>query len=237
MVSRKIKGFLAMVVGLFAVLLLVEEGAQAFQTNTCPSCRQLQKSTTTRRHIVGVETIGIALVSAMAGAATQVPKIQQLEGELLEARGALEQSREELISKIAELEDKLFLMDKAYEDQSAKFMVEYEKKKNEKFGASSFTHDIDFYVQIVHPSHPVTKGIKDFVLLDEVYGNMEVLPEISPLLSTDHPKSNILIGWTLKKENSKIVYIQPGHDEKSYSNPEYRKIIKQSISYITGVKF
>jgi hypothetical protein len=113
----------------------------------------------------------------------------------------------------------------------------YEKKKNEKFGASSFTHDIDFYVQIVHPSHPVTKGIKDFVLLDEVYGNMEVLPEISPLLSTDHPKSNILIGWTLKKENSKIVYIQPGHDEKSYSNPEYRKIIKQSISYITGVKF
>jgi hypothetical protein len=131
MVSRKIKGFLAMVVGLFAVLLLVEEGAQAFQTNTCPSCRQLQKSTTTRRHIVGVETIGIALVSAMAGAATQVPKIQQLEGELLEARGALEQSREELISKIAELEDKLFLMDKAYEDQSAKFMVEYEKKKNE----------------------------------------------------------------------------------------------------------
>ena len=95
----------------------------------------------------------------------------------------------------------------------------YEKKKDDKFGASSYQHDVDFYVQMVHTSHPVIKGMKEFVLHDEVYGNLEVLPEIFPLLSTDHPKSNILIGWTLKKENSKIVYIQPGHDKNSYSNP------------------
>ncbi len=110
----------------------------------------------------------------------------------------------------------------------------YEKKKNDKFGASSFTHDMDFYVQLVHSSHPVTKGMSDFVLHDEVYGNLEVLPEVLPLLSTDHPKSNILIGWTLKKEKSKIVYIQPGHDKNSYTNPNYRQIIKQAINYITS---
>ena len=110
----------------------------------------------------------------------------------------------------------------------------YEKKKDEKFGASSYQHDVDFYVQMVHTSHPVIKGMKEFVLHDEVYGNLEVLPEIFPLLSTDHPKSNILIGWTLKKENSKIVYIQPGHDKNSYKNPDYRQLIKQAIGYITS---
>jgi len=110
----------------------------------------------------------------------------------------------------------------------------YEKKKDDIFGASSYQHDIDFYVQMVHTSHPVIKGMKEFVLHDEVYGNLEVLPEIYPLLSTDHPKSNILIGWTLKKENSKIVYIQPGHDKNSYTNPNYRQIIKQAIGYITS---
>ncbi|HEY3389604.1 MAG TPA: ThuA domain-containing protein [Prolixibacteraceae bacterium] len=111
----------------------------------------------------------------------------------------------------------------------------YEKKKNDKFGASSYQHDVDFYVQIVHSEHqnPITRGMEDFVLHDEVYGNLEVMPEICPLLSTDHPKSNILIGWTLKKENSKIVFIQPGHDNHSYSNPDYRRLVKQSISYIT----
>ena len=109
----------------------------------------------------------------------------------------------------------------------------YEKEKDDKFGVSSYQHDVDFYVQMVHTSHPVTKGMKDFVLHDEVYGNLEVLPEIYPLLSTDHPKSNILIGWTLKKENSKIVFVQPGHDKNSYANPDYRRLIKQAINYIT----
>jgi type 1 glutamine amidotransferase len=110
----------------------------------------------------------------------------------------------------------------------------YEKKKDDKFGVSSYQHDIDFTVKIVHPSHPVTKGLKNFVLHDEVYGNLEVIPEVYPLISTNHPKSNFLIGWTFKKEKSKIVFIQPGHDKNSYNNPDYRKLIKQAISYITG---
>jgi len=108
----------------------------------------------------------------------------------------------------------------------------YEKKKDDKFGASSYQHDVDFNVQIVNKSHPVTRRMKEFVLKDEVYGNLEVLSEIDPLLSTDHPKSNILIGWTLKKENSKIVYIQPGHDKYSYNDPNYRQLIRQAVSYV-----
>jgi len=109
----------------------------------------------------------------------------------------------------------------------------YEKKKDDQFGASSYLHDIDFTVKIEHKSHPVTKGVKDFKLHDEVYGNLEVLPGVYPLLSTSHPKSNLLIGWTLKKDNSKIVFLQPGHDKFSYTNPNYRRLISQSIIYIT----
>ena len=109
----------------------------------------------------------------------------------------------------------------------------YETKKDDKFGASSYQHDVDFKVHIMQSSHPVTKELKDFVLHDEIYGNLEVLPESDPLLSTDHPKSNMLIGWTLKKSNSKIVYIQPGHDKNSFNNLNYRKLLKQAIIFIT----
>lgn len=88
-------------------------------------------ASSSRLHVVlGVETIGIAVVSAAAGAAVQMPRIQELEGELVKARSALEKSKGEMVTKISELEDKLFQMDKAYEEQSAKFMKEYEVKKN-----------------------------------------------------------------------------------------------------------
>ena len=110
----------------------------------------------------------------------------------------------------------------------------YEKKKDDFFGASSYQHDVEVNVQILQSSHPVTKGLKNFVLHDEVYGNLEVLPLVLPLLSTDHPMSNSLIGWTLKKENSQIVYIQSGHDKNSFNNPNYRQLVTQAVSYITS---
>ncbi len=105
----------------------------------------------------------------------------------------------------------------------------YEKKKNDQFGASSYLEDIGFAIKIEHKSHPVTKGLKDFNLQNEVYGNLEVLPGVYPLIFTSHPKSNVLIGWTLKKDNSKIAFLQPGHDKFSYTNPNYRRLISQAI--------
>lgn len=113
----------------------------------------------------------------------------------------------------------------------------YEKKKNEIFGVSSYQHDVNFSVHVIDKSHPVTRGIKDFKILDEVYINLEVLPYVQPLLSTNHPKSNRLIGWTLKKENSRIVYIEPGHDKSAYINPSYQKLIRQAISFVAAKEY
>ena len=110
----------------------------------------------------------------------------------------------------------------------------YEKKRDEAFGASSYQHDVNFSVHITDKTHPVTRGIQDFKIVDEVYGNLEVLPNVQPLLSTDHPKSNRLIGWTLIKDKSRIVYIEPGHDNNAWSNPIYQKLISQAISYVAG---
>jgi len=96
---------------------------------------------------------------------------------------------------------------------------------------STYQHDVTFKVKIADPKHPVTIEIKDFEILDEVYGNTEVLPLVTPLLTTDHLLSSKVIGWTLKKENSRIVYLQPGHDNKAYFNPNYQKLVRQAIGY------
>lgn len=109
----------------------------------------------------------------------------------------------------------------------------YHEEKNTP-ATSTYQHDVTFTVKIADPKHPVTRGIKDFEILDEVYGNTEVLPSVTPLLTADHSQSSKVIGWTHKIENSDIVYIQPGHDKNGWFNPNYQKLVKQAITFVSG---
>jgi type 1 glutamine amidotransferase len=54
----------------------------------------------------------------------------------------------------------------------------------------------------------------------------------SQLLSTSHPESGEIIGWTHLYGDSPIVYIQPGHDHHAYENPNYRHLVRQAIEWI-----
>lgn len=107
----------------------------------------------------------------------------------------------------------------------------YHEEKNSE-ATSTYQHDVNFTVKISDPKHPATNGITDFEILDEVYGNTEVLSGVTPLLTANHPQSSKIIGWTHKKENSRIVFIQPGHDKNGYFNPNYQKIVGQAIEYV-----
>ena len=109
----------------------------------------------------------------------------------------------------------------------------YHEEKNS-VQTSTYQHDVRFSIKIADPKHPVTKGIKDFEILDEVYGNTEVLPEVTPLLTASHPQSSTVIGWSYKKDRSRIVYIQPGHDKNAYFNPNYQQLVRQAIAYVVN---
>lgn len=99
--------------------------------------------------------------------------------------------------------------------------------------SSTYRHDVTFPVVITDPTHAITKGITDFNILDEVYGNTEVLPHVKVLLTTDHPESTKIIGWTHMKKKSRIVYIQPGHDKNSWTNPSYQQMVSQAIGFVS----
>ena len=108
----------------------------------------------------------------------------------------------------------------------------YHEEKNSPY-SSTYRHDVTFPVMVKYPSHAITKGINDFSILDEVYGNTEVLPHVKVLLTTNHPESSKIIGWTHTKEKSRIVYIQPGHDMHSWTNPSYQQMIRQAIVFVS----
>lgn len=99
---------------------------------------------------------------------------------------------------------------------------------------STYKHDVNLKVHIAKSglkSH-VTKGVQDFMIHDEVYGNYIVNDNVTPLLITNHPESTEVIGWSHSYLNSKIVYLQPGHDHFAYENSNYRKLVRQAIEFV-----
>jgi type 1 glutamine amidotransferase len=98
--------------------------------------------------------------------------------------------------------------------------------------ASTWRHGVDIPVHVVDPKHPVTRGLSDFTIHDEVYGGYEVLPRAHPLLTTNHPESSPTLAWTNLYGNSRVVTIQLGHDHFAYENPDYRRLVSQAIRWV-----
>jgi uncharacterized protein len=101
---------------------------------------------------------------------------------------------------------------------------------------STYKHDVWIDVEVADKRHPVTKGMEDFRIFDEVYGNYRVSPDVKPLLKTNHPESTPVIGWENRYNASSIVYLQPGHDFNAYTSDEYRRLLLQAILYLAQKK-
>jgi uncharacterized protein len=98
---------------------------------------------------------------------------------------------------------------------------------------SNYEHDVWVYTKVENFT-PVTAGLSEPRFFDEVYGNVRISEDVFPLLKTRHPKSMEIVAWENRYLNSKILYLQPGHDYRTYQNEEYRKLLLQSIKYLTG---
>ncbi|MBI5384303.1 MAG: ThuA domain-containing protein [Verrucomicrobia bacterium] len=94
-----------------------------------------------------------------------------------------------------------------------------------------YQHDVDLPVTIVAKDHPVTAGLKDFTIHDEIYWGFRVAPDVTPLITTTHPKSGKPLGWTRTQGKSRVVYLALGHDHAAYENPNYRRLVAQSIRW------
>jgi len=96
---------------------------------------------------------------------------------------------------------------------------------------SNYEHDVWVYSKVENYT-PVTAGFSELRFFDEVYGNVRISDDILPLLRTRHPKSMEFIAWQHTYNNSQIVYIQPGHDYRTYESEDYRKLITQAIRFL-----
>jgi hypothetical protein len=98
---------------------------------------------------------------------------------------------------------------------------------------STYTHDLNLTVEIADKNHPINKDINNFTIVDEGYQYVEMLSSIHPILTTRHSQCTRTVAWTHTYKNARIVYILLGHDHKAYQNPHYRKLIENSINWVS----
>jgi uncharacterized protein len=101
-------------------------------------------------------------------------------------------------------------------------------------GPSGWDHDQDIRVTVADKPHPITRGLRDFTIHDEVYNKYYVAPDVKVLLTTDHPKNDPKIAWVKEYGKSRVFYLMLGHDSKAWSNPNYPEILARGIRWAAG---
>ena len=106
------------------------------------------------------------------------------------------------------------------------------KKDGVEQAPSTYKHDVDFDIKIEDAKHPITKGISNFSIIDEAYGNTELLSTVHPLLSTNSPLNGPLVGWTNNYGKSRVVTLTLGHDRRTWENPTFIELLSRSILWV-----
>ncbi len=86
-------------------------------------------------------------------------------------------------------------------------------------------------ITVVDDQHPITRGMKDFEIIDETYMGRWWANDNHVLLTTSHPENDEPIAWTRQYGKSNVFNIQLGHDEQAHNNPEFRKLIVRGIRW------
>jgi type 1 glutamine amidotransferase len=101
---------------------------------------------------------------------------------------------------------------------------------------SVYQHDVLYKVNIADRAHPITQGVENFDILDEVYNNYFVKEDVDVFLTTDHPLSGRELGWVNTFGNSRVVFLINGHNETAYENPNYLRLLHNAIQWVASNK-
>lgn len=94
-----------------------------------------------------------------------------------------------------------------------------------------YQHDVDIPIVIADKDHPITSGMQDFTLHDEIYWGFRVGSDVTPLITTTHPRSGKTLGWTRSEGKSRVVFLQPGHGPRAFADASYRRLLGRSLRW------
>ncbi|HJN07286.1 MAG TPA: ThuA domain-containing protein [Pirellulaceae bacterium] len=99
---------------------------------------------------------------------------------------------------------------------------------------SGFLHDQDIHVKVADHDHPIVSGLQDFEIHDETYRDYDTDPKANVLLTTSNATSDPELAWVTSYGNSRVFYLQLGHDRNAYQHATYRQLVARGIRWSAG---
>lgn len=116
----------------------------------------------------------------------------------------------------------------------AQYLLEDTEIDGRIYPKSTYLHPTDVNVYVVARNHPITEGVLDFKLTDEVFKNVYYNPHIDVLATSDHPESDRPVLWTWRYKKSPVLGVIQGDAGGAFNDPNYRKIIYQGLRWLVS---
>ncbi len=118
----------------------------------------------------------------------------------------------------------------------AQFLLEETEIEGRVYRKSTYKRPTDVNIYIVDRKHPITEGVSDFKINDEVFQYVYFNPRIDVLARTDHPESDAPVVWTWRYKNTPVFGMIQGDANGAFGDANYRKIFYQGLRWVVDQK-
>ncbi len=108
-------------------------------------------------------------------------------------------------------------------------------------GGKFRTHpsQLDITTEIVDVSHPVTAGLSNFTLHDELYLFSDYDPSNVHLFAQTHSFDDngpVPIAWTREEGKGRVFYVSLGHNSSTLENPDWQRLFMQGVQWAAELR-
>ncbi|GEO20326.1 PVC-type heme-binding CxxCH protein [Cyclobacterium qasimii] len=107
----------------------------------------------------------------------------------------------------------------------------------EAVGGQFSTHGTgEFSTTITDPSHPVMDGISIFTTWDETYIHSRLNDDMTILMERAEGDKKEPYTWVREQGKGRVFYTAYGHDERTWNQPEFQKLVANGVLWAIGDK-
>jgi uncharacterized protein len=108
-----------------------------------------------------------------------------------------------------------------------KYLLDRETVDGKITPPSTYQGNVDIDVKVVAKDHPVTAGLQDFTVHDEIYRGVRTTGDFKLLLTAEDKP----LAWARTEKNSRVVTIIIGHGP-AHDDANFQKLLAQSIRWV-----
>ena len=91
-------------------------------------------------------------------------------------------------------------------------------------------------ITVATDRHAITAGLYGFRIVDEVYGFMDIAPDVEPLAWSFHGGHEHPLLWAREVGTARVVYDALGHDERSFAHASHQQIIRRATEWLLDAR-